>query len=102
MLEGIGQSLFRQPDLAQYLHQAFKYANAMKQDGRGYRDSKMPARNVNRGAFVLLLLLFIGVPFFGSAQTKKEKDMTTASDDKAAIRALEGKFAAAFNDGDID
>jgi uncharacterized protein (TIGR02246 family) len=73
--------------------------------------------NVNRGAFVLLLVLFIGGPFFGSAQTKKEQDMATvsgnstklfqpvavaASDDEAAIRALEERFTAAFNAGDVD
>jgi ketosteroid isomerase-like protein len=94
----------------------------------------MPARNVNRGAFVLLLLLFMGVQFFGSAHTKKEQDMTisndiskepggseillddpsgnpielfqpvavAASEDEAAIRALEERFAAAFNAGDVD
>ena len=68
----------------------------------------MPAGKVKRGSLVLLLLLFTGVQFPGSAQTKKEQDMTTvgvgasASDDEAAIRALEDKFAAAFNAGDID
>ncbi len=65
---------------------------------------------------MLLLLLFIGISFFGKAQTKKENDMTTvsgnptelfqsvaatASDDEAAIRALEERFAAAFNAGDV-
>jgi len=53
----------------------------------------------------LLLLLFIGAQHFGSAQTKKEQDMTkvvAASDDEAAIRALEARFGAAFNAGDID
>ena len=51
---------------------------------------------------MLLLLLFIGVQFFGSAQTKKEQDMTTVKDDEAAIRALEDRFVAALNTGDID
>jgi uncharacterized protein (TIGR02246 family) len=73
--------------------------------------------NANRGVFALLLLIFIEVPLFGIAQTKKELDMTTvsanssepfqsdavtASDDEAAIRALEERFAAAFNAGNVD
>ncbi len=65
----------------------------------------MRTKNINEGAIVLLLLLFTGVRSPGSAQTKKEDDMTTvrtASDDEAAIRSLEGKFVAAFNAGDID
>jgi len=80
----------------------------MKHDERGYRHAQMPAGNVNRGAFVLLLLLFIGVNFFGNTQTKKEQNMTTiresyiVNDDEAAIRAIEDKFAAAFNAGDVD
>lgn len=66
-----------------------------------------------------LLLLFITIQTFGSAQTKKEQDMKTArvrymvndadpavtasdTSDEAAIRALEDRFAAAFNAGDID
>jgi ketosteroid isomerase-like protein/predicted enzyme related to lactoylglutathione lyase len=49
----------------------------MKQDERGYRYSLMPSRNVNRGAFELLFLLFMGVQFFDNAQTKKEQDMIT-------------------------
>ena len=44
----------------------------MKQDIREKKYSQMKARNVNKDVFVLLLLLFIGVQFFGSAQTKKE------------------------------
>ena len=51
---------------------------------------------------MLLLLLFTGVQFFGSAQTKKDQYMTTVKDDEAAIRALEDKFAAAVNAGDVD
>ena len=76
----------------------------MKQNERGYRYSQMRARNVNRIAFIVLLLLFIGVQFFVKAQTKKEQDMTTVrvSDDEAAIRALEDRFAAAVNAGDVD
>jgi uncharacterized protein (TIGR02246 family) len=62
----------------------------------------MPAGNVNRGAFVQLLLLFTGFQFFGNAQTKKDQDMTTAKDDEAAIRALEDRFATALAAGDID
>lgn len=52
----------------------------------------------------LLLMFFIGVQFFGSAQAKKEQDVTPAkvSGDETAIRTLEDKFAAAFNAGDID
>jgi ketosteroid isomerase-like protein len=62
----------------------------------------MQSRNINRNAFVLLLLLFIGIQFFGRAQTKKEQDMETVKDDEAAIQALEDRFTAAFNAGDID
>jgi ketosteroid isomerase-like protein len=73
----------------------------------------MPAGNVKRGVFVFLLLLFTGARFFGSAQTKKGPDMATqdilqqaqgyrAQSDEAAIRALEDRFTAAFNAGDID
>jgi uncharacterized protein (TIGR02246 family) len=73
--------------------------------------------NLNKSVFVLLLLLFIEVPLHGNAQTKKEQYMTTvstnstevfhpvaaaASDDEAAIRALEERFTAAFNAGDVD
>lgn len=67
----------------------------------------MPARSANRGAFALLsLLLFIGVQSFDTGETKKEQDMTTVtattSADETAIRALEDRFTAAFNAGDID
>ena len=74
----------------------------------------MPARNVNRRTFVLLLL-FIAVQSFHSVQSQNDHDMTsenpigssqpataTALNDTAAIRALEDKFIAAFNAGDID
>ena len=62
---------------------------------------------INRGAPVLLLLLFAGMQLWGSAQTKLEQPMATimtvtASGDDAAIRAVEDRFAAAFNAGDID
>lgn len=61
----------------------------------------------------VLLLLFIIIQFFGNTQTKKEQDMATTrvlsqpaavdtSADEAAIRALEDRFSAAFNTGDID
>lgn len=62
----------------------------------------MSARNVSRNIFVLLLLLFIGNRFLGNAQTKKEQVMTKVSDDEKAIRALEDRFVAAFNAGDVD
>jgi uncharacterized protein (TIGR02246 family) len=63
--------------------------------------------SVNKGTFVLLLLLFMTAQFFGNAQIKNEQAMTTvnavsASEDEAAIRALENRFAAAVNAGDID
>jgi len=73
--------------------------------------------NINKGFFELLLWLFIGASFYGRVHTKKEQYMTTvstnsteffppvaaaASDDEAAIRALEERFAAAFNAGDVD
>ncbi len=58
---------------------------------------------------MLLLLLFVGIQLISNAQTKKKQDMTTvrldgatSSDDEAAVRALEDRFAAAFNAGDID
>ncbi len=55
---------------------------------------------------MLILFLFIGIQFFSSAQSKKVQDMSTvsvvASDNEAAIRALEEKFVAAFDAGDID
>jgi ketosteroid isomerase-like protein len=73
----------------------------MEQDKRGHKYAQMPAGNVKRYAF-LLILLFTGAPFFGSEQTKKQQDMTTASNDEAAIRALEDRFTAAFNAGDIN
>jgi ketosteroid isomerase-like protein len=81
----------------------------MKQNERGRRYSQMPAKNINRHAFILLLFLFITFQFFGSPPTKKEQDMTTVrirptanNLDEAAIRTLEDRFAAAFNAGDID
>jgi ketosteroid isomerase-like protein len=94
-------------DLAQYLHHSFK----------NMQMNIHWTANVNRDVFVPLLLLIIGIPFYGSIQTKKEQNMTTisgnstelfqpvavaASDDEAAIRSLEERFAAAFNAGDID
>ncbi len=69
---------------------------------------------------MLLLLLFIGVQIFGSVHTTKEQDMTpvmdpsenpielfqpvavATSNDEAAIRALEDRFTAAFNAGNVD
>ncbi|HTE28888.1 MAG TPA: nuclear transport factor 2 family protein [Chryseolinea sp.] len=71
------------------------------------------ANSVANGALVLPLLVLIGVQFFDNKQIKSEQDMATvrtrymvneaaALDDEAAIRALEDKFAAAFNAGDID
>lgn len=74
----------------------------MKQDERVHRYAQMPARTVNKAPFVLLLLLFIGTQFFSNAQTKNEQDMKTVKDDEAAIRALEDRFVAAFNAGDIN
>lgn len=50
-------------------------------------------------AFALLFL--IGAQSFRSAPTKN-KDMVTTWDDKAAIQALEDRFVAAFNAGDIN
>ena len=54
----------------------------------------------------IVLLLFIGIRFPGSAQIKAEQDMKTVagavSADEAAIRMLENRFEAAFNAGDID
>lgn len=79
----------------------------MKQNEQGYGYPQMPARNVNRGAFVLLFLLFTG--FQVKQQTKPDFAMLSqgpvavaTSDDEAAIRALEDKFAAAFNAGNVD
>jgi ketosteroid isomerase-like protein len=69
------------------------------------RNSKLLVKDISKETFVWLLLLFTVTPFFGYAQTKKEQAMTTSikiSDDEAAIRALEDRFTAAFNAGDID
>ena len=83
----------------------------MNQDKSEYKHYSVPAGNVNRNVSVLLLMLFILVQLSGMAQTKKEQDMKTeifqpvavdALNDEAAIRALEDKFVAAFNTGDID
>lgn len=76
----------------------------MKQDKRGYGYSQMPARNIHGGAFVPLLLLCMGIQFVGVAQPEKEQKTTTVrvQDDEAAIRALEDRFAAAVNAGDVD
>jgi ketosteroid isomerase-like protein len=78
----------------------------MTQDERGYRYFQRPAKNVNRGAFVLPLLLIIGVLVAGSAKASScgpgGSESLLASDDEAAIRALEDRFAAALNAGDVD
>jgi uncharacterized protein (TIGR02246 family) len=71
----------------------------------------MPAMNINKFAFLLLLLLFIGIRFFVIAQTQNKQDMKTVSvqpvaktvsDDETAIRALMDRFVAAFNSGNVD
>jgi len=54
-------------------------------------------KRANRGA-VVLLLLCIGIQFVCMAQDKKEP----VSGEDAEIRALEDRFVAAFNAGDID
>lgn len=64
----------------------------MKQYKGGNRPFRLP----------LLLLLIIGTPFPGSAQSNKQDMKTAVSKDEAAIRALEDRFAAALNAGDID
>lgn len=79
----------------------------MNQDDRGHSNAQMLTRNINWAAFILLILLFIAIQFFDQAQTKKKQDMKTinlvaTSEDEAAIRALEDKFAAAVNAGNID
>ncbi len=67
----------------------------MKPDEQRYRYPQIPANNVNKDAVVLLSLLVIGVQSSGNVSTKKDRD-------EAAIRALEERFTAAFNAGDID
>jgi len=52
----------------------------------------------NKGAVVLLVLLCVGIPCLIRAQNKKKR----VSDDEAEIRAVEKRFIAAFNAGDID
>ena len=69
----------------------------MNHDEQGYA----LAGNVKKSVFVLLLL-FLGVQYCSSAQTKNDQDMKTVENDEAAIRALMERFAAAFNSGDID
>jgi ketosteroid isomerase-like protein len=67
----------------------------------------MAAINVKKAAFLLVVLLStVGAQLFGSVQLKNEQNMETVSvgaqDAESAIRALEAKFVAAFNAGDID
>jgi len=52
----------------------------------------------NRSAVALLLLACVGIPILIRAQNKKK----AISDDEAEIRAVEERFIAAFNAGDID
>lgn len=60
-------------------------------------------RGMNKRAFVLLFWLLAGVRPLGNTQNKKEQLMTTVTtSDEAAIRALQNRFAAAVNAGDID
>jgi len=63
--------------------------------------TQIPAGRVNR-SFVLLLCLLTGFQCFCNAQTKTHQNMTTIKDDEAAIKALEQRFAAAVNAGDVD
>jgi ketosteroid isomerase-like protein len=56
---------------------------------------------------ILLMLMLLTVSQFrGSAQMKNDQNMKTdtmtATDDEAAIRALEANFVSALNTGDID
>ena len=78
----------------------------MKQDELSCKYSRCQTIKTNRIAFILLLLFFTGMQLFSSAQTKMNKMKTQSivnnPDDEAAIRALEDKFAAALNAGDID
>lgn len=55
-------------------------------------------KRVSRSSFVLLLFLCVGIPFVIRAQNKKKALL----DDEAEIRAVEERFIAAFNAGDID
>jgi len=73
----------------------------MKQSEGRCGHYQIPAARVNR-SFVLLLWLLAGVQCFCNAQTKTHQNMTTIKDDEAAIRALEDRFAAAVNAGDVD
>jgi ketosteroid isomerase-like protein len=52
---------------------------------------------MNSGIFVLILFLIMGTQSYSSAQPA-----VNASEDQAAIRALEDRFVVAFNAGDID
>lgn len=63
-------------------------------------NKKEPMKNVKMWATVngcIFLLLLFGARSIGKAPSGK-----AASDDEAAIRALEDKFAAAVNAGDVD
>ncbi len=83
-----------------------KELKCMKQDEGRYRYSQLQARSVNRGVLVFLILLIITFAYFANAQTEKNQNMTNvivaATKDETEIRALEDKFAAAFNAGNID
>ena len=68
----------------------------------------MQGRYKSSCTLVLLSFLFMAGQLFAREQKKKQKDMTTtnittiAADEEASIRALEDKFVAAFNKGNID
>jgi ketosteroid isomerase-like protein len=65
--------------------------------------------SVRYGAFVFILFMFTGTHFADNAKIKSKQHMTSSNksvalalDDEVAIRALENRFAAAFNAGDVD
>lgn len=60
----------------------------------------MAVKNISRNTLILLLLI---AGMLGCTNTnKKQVDMKSAQQEEAAIRALEDRFVAAFNSGDID
>src|SRR3982751_728029 len=48
------------------------------------------------------MISFLAPGAYFAAQTKTHQDMKTINDDEAAIRALEDRFAAAVNAGDVN
>ena len=62
----------------------------------------MLVKNIKTSAVVLLLFFLTGIYPNINAQSKKSQDMTGLNNNETVIRALEDRFVAAFNAGDVD